>query len=169
MTLSVRDAGAWKSTVGMYVRDAGAWKTVQQGYVRDAGTWKLFVVSAGDIVPWSSGVVTRTGYNQAPFSLNNDGTRTTLDAESGSKIWLTPQIGMNQYDVFATFLSGTLDPSSSLTGVWLNLGTSRFWAANRASASGPGITAAAVRLTIRRALDQVTVFGPVDVTMNSTN
>jgi hypothetical protein len=169
MTLSVRDAGAWKNCSAVYVRDAGTWKTVQQAYVCDAGTWKPFHTSTGTIVPWSSGQVTQGGYNSAVFALNASGSRSTLDAESGAQFWIAPQVGMNNFEVFAQFISGTLDGSSSPTGIWMSLATDRLWVANRSSASGPGITQAVVRITIRRAADLAVMAGPTDITLRSTN
>ena len=45
--MHARDAGAWKTVVGLSVRDAGAWKPVVAGYVRDAGAWRQFYAPPG--------------------------------------------------------------------------------------------------------------------------
>lgn len=57
MTMSIKDAGAWKDSTP-YVKDAGAWKPFA-GYVKDAGAWKLFTqtrtTESGSITTLGSG------------------------------------------------------------------------------------------------------------------
>lgn len=40
--------------------------------------------------------------------------------------WIDPQVGMDQYDVRATLISGPAPPIGTLN-TWLNLGTDRSW------------------------------------------
>ena len=40
--------------------------------------------------------------------------------------WIDPQVGMDQFDVRATLLSGPAPPIGTLN-TWLNLGTDRTW------------------------------------------
>ncbi len=66
--------------------------------------------------------------------------------------WITPQIGMANYEVFATLNSGSL--TSGSTGAWLNLGTTRKWGIIRSTV---GASSANLTLQIRRVGTAITL------------
>lgn len=76
--------------------------------------------------------------------------------------WLVPQINMSDFECFASVTSGVL--SSGPTGSWVNLGTTRTWALNRASI---GTSTASVNIRIRRVGTLVDLTA-ADITLEAT-
>lgn len=71
------------------------------------------------------------------YSIVSDGNVTYDKLNAGGATyeqWLTPAIGADQYEVFATLNTGTL--TSGTTGSWLNLGTTRSWNVSRDTVGG---------------------------------
>lgn len=84
----------------------------------------------------------------ASYALTSAG---EIQASDGlNSLWLTPQIGMNLFEVEAVIQSGGLHSGPSGAGLWSGLGTTRTWSVLRA---GTGISSCVVRLRIRRASD----------------
>jgi len=69
------------------------------------------------------------GLTYAEYTVALDGftyKRTTSGAAVQSLSWLSPQSGMDQFDVRARLQSGDIPPGAALS-TWLNLGTSQTW------------------------------------------
>lgn len=86
--------------------------------------------------------------------------RSTIDAgaEATVRDWLTPKLGMAQFEIRWTTVSGTLTTGTS--GVWNNMGSDVNYAVNRAFGAGTGTNACTGNVEIRRASDGVVVAGP---------
>lgn len=70
----------------------------------------------------------------AQYSVNASGAvqETTIGGGTATlESWITPALGMSNYEVRATLNSGTLD--SGTTATWLNCGTTRSWSCQRLS------------------------------------
>jgi hypothetical protein len=162
----INDAGTARRTRQIYVNDAGTARRIKEIWVNDAGTARQ-IYANGDVAI-TTGTKTATGYGFAFYSLDSDGTCTTLDSQSGTKKWIDPQGGMWQYEVFATqsSTSGSGSASGSF-GSWLPLTGTRTWSVNRPSSAGAGTDQLVVALQIRRAFDSV-VVATASITINST-
>lgn len=75
--------------------------------------------------------------------------------------WIDPQVGMGLYDVKATFLSGTL-PDSGTLSTWENAGTDRTWAL---TGDGEEVKSCALRIDLRLS-STGTVVDSANVTLN---
>ncbi len=98
----------------------------------------------------------------ASYTLTSAG---SLTYSGGSGTWLSPQAGMDQFEVRATVTSGFL--SSGTTGSWLNPGTTRTWTGVQ---TGEGLSSAIVTVEIRLASsgvvqDTATVTFSAEVTV----
>lgn len=95
------------------------------------------------------------------FQLESDGDigRVQGATPSDQGDWLSPKLGMGDYEARATITSGTL--TSGTAGSWLNLGTTRSWNVQQ---SGVGEKACTFTLEIRRASDgEVLDSAPVTI------
>lgn len=82
------------------------------------------------------------------YTIGNNGLVTFDASNSGGgtyEQWLTPIVGADQYEVYATLNSGAL--STGTTGVWLNLGTSQSWSVAQVGAGG---SSADMTMEVRR-------------------
>lgn len=74
-TVSINDAGTWRSPYAIYVNDAGTWRLLRYAYVNDAGTWrKVYGYThnfTGTVAISVTAVGTYGGFN-TPQSTNND-------------------------------------------------------------------------------------------------
>lgn len=69
-----------------------------------------------------------TGVKYAQWTIGSDGwtyKRNTSGASFRGQAWLSPQIGMSNYEVRATVASGDIPPG--IIGAWLDLGASQTW------------------------------------------
>lgn len=69
------------------------------------------------------------GVSYAQWTIDSDGflyKRTDVGAPVSYASWISPQSGMNLYDVRATLVTGYIPPGPAL-GTWLNLGTDHTW------------------------------------------
>jgi hypothetical protein len=162
----INDAGTARRIRQIYVNDAGTARRIKEIYVNDAGTARQ-IYANGDVAI-VTGAKTATGYGLGLFELNSDGTRTTLNSESGTQTWINPRGGMWQYEVFAT--QSSFSGAGSVGGIfgsWLPLTATRSWTTNRPSSAGAGTDQLVVALQIRRAIDSV-VVATATITVNST-
>lgn len=104
--------------------------------VTSIGEVAISNVTASDIAPAPASAT-------ASYSLTSAG---NLTYTGGGGTWLSPQVGMGQFEVRATLVSGSL--TTGTTGSWLNLGTTRTWTVSR---SGEGVSAAVLTIEIRLA------------------
>lgn len=95
-----------------------------------------------------------TGSTYAQWTIGYDGwtyKRRTSGASFRGQAWLSPQIGMNNYEVRATVASGDVPPGT--IGAWLDLGASHTWGwANQLTQKSCELT-----IEIRRKADAVVV------------
>lgn len=86
--------------------------------------------------------------------------RNTIDGgvEATLRNWINPRIGMSQFEIRWTTVSGSLTTGTS--GVWNNMGSDQIYAVNRALGAGAGSTVCTGNVEIRRASDLVVVAGP---------
>jgi hypothetical protein len=99
------------------------------------------------------------GTASATYSLNSAGTYSSTGEAGG--VWISPQVGMDQFEVRATLNSGTL--TSGTVGAWLSLGTTRSW--NNTSSTVPGQSA---NLTVQiRRIGDTAVLASATVTVTA--
>lgn len=166
-TENVKLFGSWYSIVP-WVKIAGAWKNVATSYVRIAGAWKVVyqavtvAISNQNISDSAAGAP-----SLASYGLANTGVASWATINSGSGTfggeWL-PSGTASNYDVRVTVNSGSLDGSSSATGSWLNLGTTRSWAVARSSV---GNQSANLTVEIRDA-GTLSVLDSATITLSAT-
>jgi hypothetical protein len=152
-------SGSWVAVSQPSVNISGSWTSLREIYVNDLGTWRL--VQSNPTYSITSGTVTATGYGTSFYQLSSDGSRSSLDSEGAGLKWLDYGTTASLHEVFATQNSQSGAGGSvftGVTGVWLNLGSSRFWSADRASAAGPGSDIWNLTLTVRRTTDLATVL-----------
>ena len=96
----------------------------------------------------------------AVYSLTSTGKRQATGIDEAN--WITPAMGMANYEVRATLLSGSV--SSGSTGSWLSLGTTRSWTRDRAS---NGSASCGLLIEIRRTSD-LSVVASASITLTAT-
>jgi hypothetical protein len=165
--LYINDAGTARRIRQIYVNDNGVARRIKELYANDAGTARQ-IYANGDVAI-VTGTRTATGFGLSFYELNSDGSRSTLDSESGAQTWINPRGGMWQYEVFATqnSFSGA-GSAGGIFGTWMALTSTRSWTANRPSSAGAGTDQLVVGLQIRRAFDSV-VVATATITIKSTN
>jgi hypothetical protein len=102
----------------------------------------------------ASRTITTGGTATASYSLLSSGDINTTLGSGGAADrgdWISPKIGMANYEARATVLTGSL--SSGPTGSWSSLSGPVTW--TRTASQGAGVQQATFTLEIRRALDAV--------------
>lgn len=118
-------------------------------------------------ISWANGQeferITQSPANStATFALQSDGfAQANLDF---SNRWITPTVGPDQYEVFATLNSGTLNTGT--TGTWLNLGATQTWTVLNTSDSASSVSAN-LTLQIRKVVTG-TVISSATFTLKAT-
>lgn len=100
----------------------------------------------------------------AAFSLESDGDIVATENGIASDLgdWISPKVGMGNYDVKATLLSGTL--TAGTTGSNLNLGTTRSWSRAQTSV---GSSSAQIRLDITVTGTTTPVLATATITLSA--
>lgn len=106
------------------------------------GTPNMAAATAEDVVYGS-------GSASASYALGNTGARTLVGNLSGGydPWWLYPQIGMDQFECYASLVSGQT-PSGGTLGVWLGSESTRSWF--NSMSGGGGTRSSVLSITIRQ-------------------
>lgn len=124
MTLSVKDAGVWKTVTQPYVKDAGVWKAIQQVYVKDVGVWKLVYQSGPSFTP-APGTYSAEDTGSAYFTVTASEAVTWTYAKSVTVVASHPNGSVTTAITFSvsagvTDKSGTIDLTATKDGVTYN-------------------------------------------------
>lgn len=164
MTLSINDAGTWRSITDVYVNDAGTWRRIQEIYVNDNGTWRS--VHVGDVISFSDPNLSADnsggGSATSQYEVGIDGAvyvSTATNPDTGGFVsagaWITPAANAGNYQVRATLASG--DTPSGTLGTYLALTSSNAgWGVTRAGGN-LGTTSCVLNMSLRRVSDSVEV------------
>lgn len=147
----VNDSGAARRINEIWVNDSGTARQITEIWVNDNGVARM--IFSGSSVQSFSGQIVRSGGVTVSFGLASSGVRTALDGEFGTQHWISPQSGMDLYEVRATETLGSV--SSGTIGSWLSLSTTRTW--TRTNTSPMSAQAVTLQLQFRRAADAVVV------------
>lgn len=149
----VNDSGTARRINEIWVNNNGTARQITEIWVNDNGVARM--IFSGSVVQSFSGSVQTSGGATASFTLSSTGSRTALNGsgESGGQVWISPQSGMDLYEVRATATSGSV--SSGTVGAWLSLSSSRTW--SRTSTNPMGANTVTLQLEFRRAADAVVV------------
>lgn len=106
------------------------------------------------------------GTASAAYQLNSNG-KAYYSQNGGGYIfledWCVPSAEAVNYECYASIVFGTLDGSSSATGTWLALSTSRAWLVARPTM---GIEDAIINIGIRR-VGTSTILASADITLQA--
>jgi hypothetical protein len=106
------------------------------------------------------------GTASAAYQLKSDGTA-NYSQNGGGYIfledWCVPGAQATNYECYVTVVSGVLDGSSSATGTWLALSSSRAWLVSQPTL---GITDAIINIGIRR-VGTSTILASADITLQA--
>lgn len=159
----INDAGIARHIKEIWVDDNGVARRIQEIWVNDNGVPRAIFLEG--TVSISNVNVTTTNYETAFYRLLPTG---VLQTTNSSGFWISPQGGMDRYEVRATTLSqsgsGTF---TGTTGAWLPLTSVRTWSADRPSADGAGADIWQLSISIRRAADS-TVVDTATITLTSS-
>lgn len=106
------------------------------------------------------------GTASAAYQLKSDGTA-NYSQNGGGYIflenWCVPGAQATNYECYVTVVAGSLDGSSSATGTWLALSSSRAWLVSQPTL---GITDAIINIGIRRT-GTSTILASADITLQA--
>lgn len=175
---AVNDGGTWRTLTEIHVNDAGTWRQIQEVWVNDAGTWRLVfsgaIVNVASPQTWIDSAVTPANAG-VEFFLESDGDFTVAETDDTGGVavdqgdWLSPKLGMSNFDVRCTLVSGTLTTGTCDGSTWANLGTTRSWRRNRITDTA-GSDQVVMTIEIRRTSTGIVVETfTLDITAAVTN